>query len=115
TILQNLSLFKSMAVSGVSGTVGGYSTAGRSEVDSVDIHVKGLGIIGTEYKLKDGKIDINQLNAFNRILHFIGVVPFGCEGRPSGIQGVVPFGCEGRPGGVSRVLFPSGVKEDQQS
>ncbi|MQM20884.1 hypothetical protein Taro_053914, partial [Colocasia esculenta] len=24
-----------------------------------DIHAKGLGIIGTEYRLKDGKIDIN--------------------------------------------------------
>ncbi|MQL96533.1 hypothetical protein Taro_029218, partial [Colocasia esculenta] len=42
----------------------------------------------------------------------LGVVPFGCEGRPGGIQGVVPFGCEGRPGVVSRVLFPSVVKED---
>ncbi|MQL79500.1 hypothetical protein Taro_011934 [Colocasia esculenta] len=29
--------------------------------------------------------------------------------------GVVPFGCEGRPGVVSTVLFPSGVKEDQLS
>ncbi|MQM03209.1 hypothetical protein Taro_035984 [Colocasia esculenta] len=38
---------------------------------------------------------------------FGGVVPFGCEGRPGGIQGVVPFGCEGRPGVVSRALFPS--------
>ncbi|MQL96326.1 hypothetical protein Taro_029000 [Colocasia esculenta] len=45
-----------------------------------------------------------------------GVVPFSCEGRPGGIQGVVPFGCEGRPREVSRVLlFPSGVKEDQLS
>ncbi|MQL97170.1 hypothetical protein Taro_029858 [Colocasia esculenta] len=49
----------------------GVSTAGRSGVDSVDIRVKGLGIIGTKYKLKDDKIDINQLNAFNQILHFI--------------------------------------------
>ncbi|MQL92054.1 hypothetical protein Taro_024674 [Colocasia esculenta] len=49
----------------------GVSTSGHSGVDNVDIHVKGLGIIGTEYKLKDGKIDINQLNAFNRNLHFI--------------------------------------------
>ncbi|MQL88568.1 hypothetical protein Taro_021137 [Colocasia esculenta] len=49
----------------------GVSTSGRSGVDSVDIHVKGLGIIGIEYKLKDGKIDINQMNAFNQILHFI--------------------------------------------
>ncbi|MQM06226.1 hypothetical protein Taro_039047, partial [Colocasia esculenta] len=44
---------------------------GHSLVDSVVIHAKGLGIIGTEYKTKDGKIDINQFNAFNRILHFI--------------------------------------------
>ncbi|MQM16778.1 hypothetical protein Taro_049740 [Colocasia esculenta] len=49
----------------------GVSTVGCSGVDNVDIHVKGLGIIRTEYKLKDGKIDINQLNAFNRIVHFI--------------------------------------------
>ncbi|MQM11521.1 hypothetical protein Taro_044429 [Colocasia esculenta] len=49
----------------------GVSTVGCSRVDSVDIQAKGLGIIGTDYKLKDGKIDINQLNAFNRILHFI--------------------------------------------
>ncbi|MQL99520.1 hypothetical protein Taro_032246, partial [Colocasia esculenta] len=32
---------------------------------------KGLGIIGPEFKLKDGKLDINQMNAFNRLLHFI--------------------------------------------
>ncbi|MQM23728.1 hypothetical protein Taro_056795 [Colocasia esculenta] len=38
----------------------GVSTVGHSLVESVDIHAKGLGIIGTEYKLKDGKIDINQ-------------------------------------------------------
>ncbi|MQL82401.1 hypothetical protein Taro_014877 [Colocasia esculenta] len=37
----------------------GVSTSGRSGVDIVDNQVKGLGIIGTEYKLKDGKIDIN--------------------------------------------------------
>ncbi|MQL87320.1 hypothetical protein Taro_019858 [Colocasia esculenta] len=42
-----------------------------------------------------------------------GVVPFGCEGRPSGIQGVVPFECEGRPAELGVVaslggLFPSG-------
>ncbi|MQM06089.1 hypothetical protein Taro_038910 [Colocasia esculenta] len=49
----------------------GVSTVGRSRVDSVDILAKGLGIFGTEYKVKDGKIDINQLNAFNRVLHFI--------------------------------------------
>ncbi|MQM18122.1 hypothetical protein Taro_051108 [Colocasia esculenta] len=44
---------------------------GYNLVDLVDIHAKGLGIIGMEYKLKDGKIEINQFNAFNRILHFI--------------------------------------------
>ncbi|MQL77297.1 hypothetical protein Taro_009704 [Colocasia esculenta] len=125
-ILQNPTLLDSMADSGSSDSVGGYSVAflsadqqerysavktklcgnkavdladlekhgmhsvvealqrlkwtgicsvsepiGHSLVESVDIHAKGLGIIGTEYKLKDGKIDINQFNAFNRILHFI--------------------------------------------
>ncbi|MQL89251.1 hypothetical protein Taro_021823 [Colocasia esculenta] len=49
----------------------GVSTAGHSGVNTVDIRTKGLGIIGPEYKLKDGKIDINQLNTFNQILHFI--------------------------------------------
>ncbi|MQM10854.1 hypothetical protein Taro_043752 [Colocasia esculenta] len=49
----------------------GVSTSGHSGVHTVDVHAKGLGIVGTEYKLKDGKIDINRLNAFNRILHFI--------------------------------------------
>ncbi|MQL94737.1 hypothetical protein Taro_027394 [Colocasia esculenta] len=52
----------------------GVSTVGHSGVDSIDIHAKGLSIIGTEYRLKDGKIDINQLNAFNRILHFIVII-----------------------------------------
>ncbi|MQL83977.1 hypothetical protein Taro_016468 [Colocasia esculenta] len=37
------------------------STVSRSGVDSIDIHAKGLGIIGIEDKLKDGKIDINQM------------------------------------------------------
>ncbi|MQL95955.1 hypothetical protein Taro_028626 [Colocasia esculenta] len=49
----------------------GVSTVSHSGVNSADIHAKGLGIIGTEYKLKDGKIDINQPNAFNRIMYFI--------------------------------------------
>ena len=31
-------------------------------------------------------------------------VPFGCEGRPGGIQGVAPFGCKGRPGGIQGVV-----------
>ncbi|MQM21615.1 hypothetical protein Taro_054658 [Colocasia esculenta] len=52
----------------------GVSTIGRSGVDNVDIHAKGLGIIGTEYKLKDGKIDINQLNAFNRDINMAWVI-----------------------------------------
>ncbi|MQL83549.1 hypothetical protein Taro_016040, partial [Colocasia esculenta] len=47
------------------------STFGRSGVHTVDTHVKGLGIIGPEYRLKDGTLDINQLSAFNRLLHFI--------------------------------------------
>ncbi|MQM22432.1 hypothetical protein Taro_055484 [Colocasia esculenta] len=47
------------------------STSGRSGVHTVDTHVKGLGIIGPEYRLKGGKLDINQLSAFNRLLHFI--------------------------------------------
>ncbi|MQM00991.1 hypothetical protein Taro_033740 [Colocasia esculenta] len=47
------------------------STSGRSGVHTVDTHAKGLGIIGLEYRLKDGKLDINQLSAFNRLLHFI--------------------------------------------
>ncbi|MQL83461.1 hypothetical protein Taro_015953 [Colocasia esculenta] len=49
----------------------GMSIVGHSLVESMGIHAKGLGIIETEYKLRDGKIDINQFNAFNRILHFI--------------------------------------------
>ncbi|MQM12253.1 hypothetical protein Taro_045169 [Colocasia esculenta] len=47
------------------------STSGLSGVHSEDSNIKGLGIIGSEFKLKDGKLDINQLNAFNRLLHFI--------------------------------------------
>ncbi|MQL96020.1 hypothetical protein Taro_028690 [Colocasia esculenta] len=35
----------------------------------------------------------------------LGVVPFGCEGRPGGIQGVAPFGCKGRPGGIQGVVL----------
>ncbi|MQL79506.1 hypothetical protein Taro_011945 [Colocasia esculenta] len=34
----------------------GVSIVGHSLVNSVDIHAKGLGIIGTEYKLKDGEM-----------------------------------------------------------
>ncbi|MQM20533.1 hypothetical protein Taro_053555 [Colocasia esculenta] len=49
----------------------GVSTYGHSGVHTVDVQAKGLGIVGPEFKLKDGKIDINQLNAFNRLLHFI--------------------------------------------
>ncbi|MQL97827.1 hypothetical protein Taro_030528 [Colocasia esculenta] len=47
------------------------STTGHSGVHLVDTQVKGLGIIGPEFRLKDGKMDINQLSAFNRLLHFI--------------------------------------------
>ncbi|MQM20098.1 hypothetical protein Taro_053113 [Colocasia esculenta] len=47
------------------------STTGHSGVHSVDTQVNGLGIIGPEFRLKDGKLDINQLSAFNRLLHFI--------------------------------------------
>ncbi|MQL89521.1 hypothetical protein Taro_022095 [Colocasia esculenta] len=43
------------------------STSGLSGVHSEDTNIKGLGIIGLEFKLKDGKLDINQLNAFNRL------------------------------------------------
>ncbi|MQM04234.1 hypothetical protein Taro_037028 [Colocasia esculenta] len=49
----------------------GVSISGHSGVHTINIQAKGLGIVGPEFKLKDGKIDINQLNAFNRILHFI--------------------------------------------
>ncbi|MQM16239.1 hypothetical protein Taro_049193 [Colocasia esculenta] len=49
----------------------GVSTSSHSGVNIVDVKAKGLGIVGTEYKVMDGKIDINQLNAFNWILHFI--------------------------------------------
>ncbi|MQL96710.1 hypothetical protein Taro_029395 [Colocasia esculenta] len=52
-------------------TLFGVCTTGHSGVHTVDIQVKGLGIVGPQYKLKDVKIDINQLNAFNQILHFI--------------------------------------------
>ncbi|MQL68752.1 hypothetical protein Taro_001053 [Colocasia esculenta] len=46
-------------------------TSGFSGIHSEDAQVKGLGIIGPGFKLRDGKIDINQLSAFNRLLHFI--------------------------------------------
>ncbi|MQL77742.1 hypothetical protein Taro_010154 [Colocasia esculenta] len=49
----------------------GVSTTGHNGVDCVDVQAKGLGIIGSEFKLKDDKIDTNQLNAFNQIHHFI--------------------------------------------
>ncbi|MQM13566.1 hypothetical protein Taro_046491 [Colocasia esculenta] len=45
-------------------------TSGFSGVHTVDAQVKGLGIIGPGFKLRDGKLDINQLTAFNRLLHF---------------------------------------------
>ncbi|MQL95721.1 hypothetical protein Taro_028389 [Colocasia esculenta] len=37
------------------------STTGYSGVHSVDTQVKGLGIIGPDFRLKDGKLDINRL------------------------------------------------------
>ncbi|MQL94576.1 hypothetical protein Taro_027238 [Colocasia esculenta] len=46
-------------------------TSGFSGVHTVDTQVKGLGIIGPGFKLRDGNIDINQLSTFNRLLHFI--------------------------------------------
>ncbi|MQM18197.1 hypothetical protein Taro_051187, partial [Colocasia esculenta] len=46
-------------------------TSGFSGVHTVDAQVKGLGIVGPGFKLRDGKLDINQLSAFNRLLHFI--------------------------------------------
>ncbi|MQL72849.1 hypothetical protein Taro_005202 [Colocasia esculenta] len=49
----------------------GVTTSGHSGVHSVNAQVKGLGIVGPGYRLRDGKLDINQLNAFNRLLHFI--------------------------------------------
>ncbi|MQL72075.1 hypothetical protein Taro_004406, partial [Colocasia esculenta] len=47
------------------------STSGHSGIHSVDTQAKGLGIVGLEFRLKDGKLDINQLNAFNHLLHFV--------------------------------------------
>ncbi|MQM11302.1 hypothetical protein Taro_044209 [Colocasia esculenta] len=49
----------------------GVGTIDHSGVHTVDIQAKGLGIVGPEFRLKDAKIYINQLNAFNCILHFI--------------------------------------------
>ncbi|MQL93124.1 hypothetical protein Taro_025771 [Colocasia esculenta] len=49
----------------------GVKTSGFSCVDSVNDEAKSLGIIGPGFKLKDGKLDINQMSAFNRLLHFI--------------------------------------------
>ncbi|MQL80253.1 hypothetical protein Taro_012695 [Colocasia esculenta] len=49
----------------------GVCTTGHSGAHTVDIQVKGLGIVGPEFRLKDGKLDINQMNPFNRLLHFI--------------------------------------------
>ncbi|MQM09365.1 hypothetical protein Taro_042232 [Colocasia esculenta] len=35
--------------------------------------------------------------------------PFGCEGRPGGIQGVVPFECKGRPAELGVVASLGGL------
>ncbi|MQM08951.1 hypothetical protein Taro_041808 [Colocasia esculenta] len=55
----------------------GVCTTSHSGIHTVDIQAKGLGIVGPEFRLKDRKIDINQLNALNRILHFITSVAKG--------------------------------------
>ncbi|MQM07217.1 hypothetical protein Taro_040057 [Colocasia esculenta] len=47
------------------------TTSGHSGIHTVDIQTKGLGIVGPEFRLKDDKLDINQMNAFNRLLHFV--------------------------------------------
>ncbi|MQL97550.1 hypothetical protein Taro_030242 [Colocasia esculenta] len=47
------------------------NTSGFSGVHTEDAQEKGLGIVGLGFKLREGKLDINQLNAFNRLLHFI--------------------------------------------
>ncbi|MQM15515.1 hypothetical protein Taro_048462 [Colocasia esculenta] len=49
----------------------GVKTSGHSGVHTVNDQAKGLGIIGPCFRLRDGKIDINQMTAFNRLLHFI--------------------------------------------
>ncbi|MQL80008.1 hypothetical protein Taro_012442 [Colocasia esculenta] len=49
----------------------GVCTTSHSGVHTVDTQAKGLGIVGPKFKLKDEKLDINQMNAFNRLLHFI--------------------------------------------
>ncbi|MQM07165.1 hypothetical protein Taro_040002 [Colocasia esculenta] len=46
-------------------------TTGHSGLHTVNIQAMGLRIVGPEFRLKDEKIDINKLDAFNRILHFI--------------------------------------------
>ncbi|MQM07222.1 hypothetical protein Taro_040062 [Colocasia esculenta] len=52
-------------------TLFGVKTSGHSGVHSVNDEAKGLGIIGPGFRLKDGKLYINQMSAFNRLLHFI--------------------------------------------
>ncbi|MQM05607.1 hypothetical protein Taro_038419 [Colocasia esculenta] len=67
-------LLKSLFGVCTTGHSGWYLTdlvRGGCRVHTVDTQAKGLGIIGPEFKLKDGKLDINQMNAFNRLLHFI--------------------------------------------
>ncbi|MQL77492.1 hypothetical protein Taro_009862 [Colocasia esculenta] len=49
----------------------GVKTSGHSGVHIVNDQAKGLGIIGPGFRLRDGKLDINQMTAFNRLLHFI--------------------------------------------
>ncbi|MQM08248.1 hypothetical protein Taro_041102 [Colocasia esculenta] len=49
----------------------GVKTSGFSGVHAVNDEAKGLGIIGPGFRLRDGKLDINQMNEFNHFLHFI--------------------------------------------
>ncbi|MQM04098.1 hypothetical protein Taro_036892 [Colocasia esculenta] len=49
----------------------GIKTSGHSGVHTVDAQAKGLGIVGPGFRLRDGKLEINQLSALNRLLHFI--------------------------------------------
>ncbi|MQM20479.1 hypothetical protein Taro_053500 [Colocasia esculenta] len=49
----------------------GVKTSGHSGVHTVNDQAKGLGIIGPGFRLRDGKLDINQMTVFNCLLHFI--------------------------------------------
>ncbi|MQM23439.1 hypothetical protein Taro_056503 [Colocasia esculenta] len=49
----------------------GVKTSGHSGVHTVNDQAKGLSIIRPGFRLRDGKLDINQMTAFNHLLHFI--------------------------------------------